>query len=204
MCHLSISVKVKVLLLFSASSPLPDGFSSVLQPNPWQGTHPTLVWTITLRWSDQTVTHSSALCLSSLYAFASPVVLNTSLNVWCRFLILLVESCSKLVISGTEHLVEVVDKLTTTTVVFFGSERILKCKHVFKAPYKHLHVSILSDLKKTTVVVESLSTTSTRCSVPEITSLLQGILNVFYVLNMFVRALYTHINSWYVSLVHGW
>ena len=29
------------------------------------------------------------------------------------------------------------------------------------------------DLKKTTVVVESLSTTSTRCSVPQITSLLQ-------------------------------
>ena len=47
---------------------------------------------------------------------------------WCRFLILLVESCSKLVISGTEHLVEVVDKLSTTTVVFFRSERILKCQ----------------------------------------------------------------------------
>ena len=31
----------------------------------------------------------------------------------------------------------------------------------------------LSDLKKTTVVVESLSTTSTRCSVTEITCLLQ-------------------------------
>ena len=29
--------------------------------------------------------------------------------IWCRFLILLVESCSKLVISVTEHLVEVVD-----------------------------------------------------------------------------------------------
>ena len=35
-------------------------------------------------------------------------------------------SCSKLVISVTEHLVEVVDKLSTTAVVFFGSERILK------------------------------------------------------------------------------
>ena len=38
-----------------------------------------------------------------------------------------------------------------------------------------MHFSILSDLKKTTVVVESLSTTSTRCSVTEITSLLQDI-----------------------------
>ena len=36
-----------------------------------------------------------------------------------------------------------------------------------------MHFSILSDLKKTTEVVESLSTTSTRCSVTEITSLLQ-------------------------------
>ena len=36
-----------------------------------------------------------------------------------------------------------------------------------------MHFSILSDLKKTTAVVESLSTTSTRCSVPEITTLLQ-------------------------------
>ena len=38
---------------------------------------------------------------------------------------------------------------------------------------KHFHFSILSDQKKTTAVVESLSTTSTRCSVTEITSLLQ-------------------------------
>ena len=36
-----------------------------------------------------------------------------------------------------------------------------------------MHFSILSDLKKTTVVVESLSTTSTRCSVTENTSFLQ-------------------------------
>ena len=36
-----------------------------------------------------------------------------------------------------------------------------------------MHFSILSDMKKTTAVVESLSTTSTRCSVKEITSLLQ-------------------------------
>ena len=42
-------------------------------------------------------------------------------------------SCSKLVISGTEHLVEVVDKLSTTTVVIFRSERILKCKHLYGA-----------------------------------------------------------------------
>ena len=34
-------------------------------------------------------------------------------------------SCSKLVTSVTEHLVEVVDKLSTTAVVFFRSERIL-------------------------------------------------------------------------------
>ena len=64
-------------------------------------------------------------------------------------------SCSKLEISVTEHLVEVVDKLSTTAVVFFGS----------------------SDLKKTTAVVESLSTTSTRCSVTEIFSLLQDSTN---------------------------
>ena len=51
----------------------------------------------------------------------------------CRFLILLVESCSKLVISVTEHLVEVVDKLSTTAVVFFRSERILKCKCLYGA-----------------------------------------------------------------------
>ena len=35
------------------------------------------------------------------------------------------QSCSKLVISVTEHLVEVVDKLSPTAVVFFRSERIL-------------------------------------------------------------------------------
>ena len=40
-----------------------------------------------------------------------------------------------------------------------------------------MHFIILSDLKKTTVVVESLSTTSTRCSVTEITSLLQDSTN---------------------------
>ena len=43
--------------------------------------------------------------------------------------------------------------------------------------YKCLHFSIPSDLKKTTAVVESLSTTSTRCSVTEITSLLQDSTN---------------------------
>ena len=36
-----LKVKVKVLLLYSAARP--DGFSSTLQPYPWQGTHPTLV-----------------------------------------------------------------------------------------------------------------------------------------------------------------
>ena len=41
--------------------------------------------------------------------------------------------CSKLVISLTKHLVEVVDKLSTTAVVFFRSERILKCKHLYGA-----------------------------------------------------------------------
>ena len=42
-------------------------------------------------------------------------------------------SCSKLVISVTEHLVEVVDKLSTIAVVFFRSEKILKCKHLYGA-----------------------------------------------------------------------
>ena len=42
-------------------------------------------------------------------------------------------SCSKLVISVTEHLVEVVDKLSTTTVVFFRFKRILKCKCLYGA-----------------------------------------------------------------------
>ena len=42
-------------------------------------------------------------------------------------------SCSRLVISVTEHLVEVVDKLSTTTVVFFRSERILKCMCLYGA-----------------------------------------------------------------------
>ena len=46
---------------------------------------------------------------------------------------ILVQSCSKLVISVTEHLVEVVDKLSTTVVVFFRSERILKCKGLYGA-----------------------------------------------------------------------
>ena len=45
----------------------------------------------------------------------------------------IIPSCSKLVISVTEHLVEVVDKLSTTAVVFFRSERILKCMHLYGA-----------------------------------------------------------------------
>ena len=40
-------------------------------------------------------------------------------------------SCSKQVISVTEHLVEVVDRLSTTAVVVFRSERILKCKLLY-------------------------------------------------------------------------
>ena len=44
-----------------------------------------------------------------------------------------IESCSKLEISVTEHLIEVVDKLSTTAVVFFRFERILKCKHLYGA-----------------------------------------------------------------------
>ena len=40
---------------------------------------------------------------------------------------------SKLVISVTEHLVEVVDKLSTTAVVFFRPKRILKWKHLYGA-----------------------------------------------------------------------
>ena len=43
-------IKGKVLLLYSATKP--DSFSSTLQPYPWQGTHPTLVWAIILRWSE--------------------------------------------------------------------------------------------------------------------------------------------------------
>ena len=43
----------------------------------------------------------------------------------------LAETCSKLVISVTEHLVEVVDKLSTTAVVLFRSARILKCKCLY-------------------------------------------------------------------------
>ena len=142
--------------------------------------------------------------------------------------------CSKLVISVTEHLVEVVDKLSTTAVVFFRSSdlndfqqiphwisisqrsqysSILKVlfpdsnwtrcalKRMLMYILKHLWWKAhnnqesqntnpvfrnrgppgglklfcqfyVSDLKKTTAVVESLSTTSTRCSVTEITSLL--------------------------------
>ena len=41
--------------------------------------------------------------------------------------------CSKLVISATEHPLEVVDKLSSTAVVFFRSEKILKCKHLHGA-----------------------------------------------------------------------
>ena len=40
--------------------------------------------------------------------------------------------------SGTEHLVVLEDKLSTTTVVFFRSEMELKCKHLygFRKPKK--------------------------------------------------------------------
>ena len=41
------------------------------------------------------------------------------------------DSCSKLEFSVTEHLVEVVDKLSTTAVVFCRSERILTCKCLY-------------------------------------------------------------------------
>ena len=43
------------------------------------------------------------------------------------------QSCSKLVISVTEHLVKVGDKLSTASVVFFRSERILKCMCLYGA-----------------------------------------------------------------------
>ena len=36
-----LSIKVQVLLLYSVTQP--DSFSSISQPNPWQGTHPALV-----------------------------------------------------------------------------------------------------------------------------------------------------------------
>ena len=55
---------------------------------------------------------------------------------------------SWLVFAGTEHLVEVLDKLSSTFVDFFRSE-------------------------KSTEVDESLSKTSTRCFVPENTNQLQ-------------------------------
>ena len=42
-------------------------------------------------------------------------------------------ACSKLVISVTEHLVEVVDKLSTSSVVFFRSERKLECMCLYGA-----------------------------------------------------------------------
>ena len=66
-------VKVKVLLLYSAARP--DGFSSALQPYPWQETHPDLVWAITFRWSGrwELTSHvglSPSVCPP--YVFASP------------------------------------------------------------------------------------------------------------------------------------
>ena len=45
--------KVQVLLLCSATRL--DSFSSTLQPYPWQGTHATLVWAITLMWPELTL-----------------------------------------------------------------------------------------------------------------------------------------------------
>ena len=68
-----LDVKVKVLPLYSAARP--DGFSSTLQPYPWQGTHPSLVWAITLRWSEQMGSlHHAGLTPSICppYVFASP------------------------------------------------------------------------------------------------------------------------------------
>ena len=54
-----------------------------------------------------------------------------------------------------------------------------------------MHFSILSDLKKTTAVVESLSTTSTRSSVTEITSLLQDL----HICSMhLLKGIYHHLN----------
>ena len=55
----------------------------------------------------------------------------SSSKIWCRFLIVLIKCWSKLVFSGTVHLVVLVDKLSITTVVFFRSEGILKCKHLY-------------------------------------------------------------------------
>ena len=60
------------------------------------------------------------------------------------------------------------DLKKTTAVVVMNFEYDVK-----------MHFSILSDLKKTTAVVESLSTTSTKCSVTEITSLLQDLWHNF-------------------------
>ena len=66
-----------------------------------------------------------------------------------------------------------------------------------------MHFSILSDLKKTTAVVESLSTASTRCSVTEITSLLQDTLRLFsgddhFILYNVLKSIRKHLDviSW--------
>ena len=69
-----------------------------------------------------------------------------------------------------------------------------------------MHLSILSDLKKTTAVVESLSTTSTRCSVTEITSLLQDstnrMRNLHQVFPYFWWVWYLVYLAWCFSHVH--
>ena len=49
-------------------------------------------------------------------------------------------------------------------------------QQAFHTPYKCMYSSSLSDLKKSTAVDESLSKTSTRCSVPENTNQLQDTL----------------------------
>ena len=43
------------------------------------------------------------------------------------------------------------------------------------------------DLKKTTVVVESLSTNTTRCTVPDNTSLLQDLINSMRILHQIIK-----------------
>ena len=67
--------------------------------------------------------------------------------------------------------------LLSSTVSLMAGSTLFMCrrKPCLLTSLWHLQISILSDLEKTTAVVESLSTTSTRCSVTEITRLLQQI-----------------------------
>ena len=75
----------------------------------------------------------------------------------------------------------------------------------FRPHISALHFSFLSDLKNTTAVVESLSTTLTRCSVTEITSLLQdstdrmrNLYQIIHLLALFLQK--KHFFVWLLKL----